>query len=90
MATTVEIGHNVRRWTTFEIKDATAEEVALLHQYEQGDYNEAVFSMLAAMDAAGRLVEVEFSIEQNAEVFSEHVDPNIIGVDDATSQGGTA
>jgi hypothetical protein len=79
---TVQIGHNVRRYVTFEIKDATPDEILLLRDAEQNDWQPEVYALLSSMDEAGRLTEVEEDYEDGPEVFSEHAEPNIIGVED--------
>jgi hypothetical protein len=79
---TVEIGHNVRRYVTFEIKDATPDEILRLKEAEQNDWQPEVYALLSAMDEAGRLTEVEEYHEDGPEVFSEHAEPNIISVED--------
>jgi hypothetical protein len=71
---TVEIGHDVRRWTTFTVADATPEEVEIL----QGD-DEAAFTLLRQMDAANRLSPAGEHDEDNPDPFSqEHAAAAII------------
>lgn len=79
---TVEVGYNVRRWTTFQIKDATPEELEVLSGAVQNDYQPEPFTLLTEMEAAGRLTEIDSSTETGGEQFTRYVDPNIIEVDE--------
>jgi hypothetical protein len=74
---TIEVAYNTREYVTFQIKDATPEEVEILRDAEQGDYQSKAFTLLTEMAEAGRL----FDDEVAPEIFSEHVDPNIISVE---------
>lgn len=82
--TSFEIGYNRRHWVTFDIKDATPEEIALLRQHEQSDYSEEVFTMLSKMSEDGRLSDpYDESSEDMPQYFDEHQEPNIISVEEA-------
>lgn len=79
---TVEVGFNIRKWTTFQIADVTPEELETLSAAVQCDYQREPFRLLEEMDKAGRLTEIDSSYESGGETFARDVDPNIIGVDE--------
>ncbi|QIQ63675.1 hypothetical protein SEA_NIKE_95 [Microbacterium phage Nike] len=65
MSATVEIGYDVRHWVTFEIKDATPEEIEIL----ENDDEESI-ELAAAMWKARRLTEVDEHEEDGANYFN--------------------
>ena len=77
---TVEIGYDRRCYVTFEIKDATPEEIAQIEQAVQNDYDEETFALLRKMDAEGRLTQLSEDHEDGPEVFVQYVHPNIIDI----------
>lgn len=81
MSATVEIGYDVRHWVTFEIKDATPEELEIL---ENDD--EASIELAAAMWKAKRLKEVDEHEEDGADYFDTETSGIIEVIADADAE----
>jgi hypothetical protein len=75
--TTVQLGHNLRAWSTFTVKDPTPEEIATLQEED----DESV-ALLKKLDADGRLHLESVDYEENPELFAEHADPSITNFDE--------
>lgn len=76
MSVTVQVGYNHRTWVSFEIKDATPEEITTL---ARGDEEEAI-ALAAQMDEAGRLTRVEEERDECPEIFTSAVECSILDV----------
>jgi len=69
----ITIGHDVRRWTTYVLKDATEEELEALA--EDGP---ELATKLREWDAAGRLEEDYYDDDETANPWDEGADPALI------------
>jgi len=72
----VEIGHDVRRWTTYSVTDPTDEELATLRE----GADEAV-DLLQRMEAAGRAEGAGWTDEENPDPFDWDLDPAVVSVE---------
>lgn len=75
---TIEVGHDVRHWTTYEVKDAAPGEVEEL--YDLPEFDQA--NILRALDDAGRLVWVSDDHDDNPDAFGDHASPAITNYND--------
>lgn len=76
MGIKVEIGHNVRHWTTFEVEHPTPDEAAVLMGEDEG----AILALLERLGDEDRLVWVAETDDDNATYFTEGDQPGVIGV----------
>ena len=76
--TSIVVGTNVRAWITFDVADATPEEIAVLSKL---DSDEAV-ALATDLDNAGRLTEINCQYEDNPPVWEKQAGPAVIGIDD--------
>lgn len=74
-ATQVEIGYNKRCWAVFTVKDATAEETAILSR--EGDTDE-VTDLLRHLDAEERLIFISEKQDDNPTYVQEWDEPHIV------------
>lgn len=72
---TIQVGYNLRSWVSYEVKDATPEEVEILLRDD-----EAAIALGAELDEAGRLIEQSTDHDDNPEIWSSAVDASIIDV----------
>jgi hypothetical protein len=72
---TIQVGYNLRSWVSYEVKDATPEEIEIL----RGD-DDAALALGMELDEAGRLIEQSTDHDDNPEIFTEAVDASIIDV----------
>lgn len=68
------LGHDVRHWTTFEVKDATEAEAAILEEIESPQ----ALELAASMHAAGRLEVSKEEVDTIPDYWSESYDPVVI------------
>lgn len=70
----VEIGHNIRAWTTFVVADATPEEAEVL-----GDLgSERAVTLLAELYKAGRAKEDGFHTDDDPAYFDPPAEADVI------------
>jgi hypothetical protein len=73
----VELGANIRSWTTFTIKDATEEEIATLARMDT-----AAVGLLQRLEHTGRAEVTDTTYEDAPPVFDTVAAPDIIGITD--------
>lgn len=70
----VETGYDKRCWVTWQVKDATPEEIEIL----DGNEDDAL-ELVRQLDAADRLEYVSENQDDNPDYFSEYASPGVIG-----------
>jgi hypothetical protein len=71
--TTIVIGYDTRTWTTFDVKDATPEEVEIL-----AEQSEESVKLAQKLEADGRLAEINTQEEAGVDKFESHRDPQVV------------
>jgi hypothetical protein len=72
---TLVIGHDVRTWTHYEVKDATPEEIEIL----SGE-DDAALELARKLDAEERLVEVDEHSDDAHDPLGEFSHPAVVDV----------
>lgn len=80
MSTTITIGADVRHWITYEVKDATPEEIAILERGWWNEDSEAI-PLLREMRDAGRLERFGEDSDSYADHFSAESNSAITAVE---------
>jgi hypothetical protein len=76
--TSIVVGTNVRTWITYDVADATPEEVAVLSNLDSPE----ALALAIDLDNAGRLTEINCQYEDNPSVWTEEDQPAVIEIDD--------
>lgn len=75
---TITVGYNKRCWATFEVKDPTPEEIAILE--ERGSDSDEVTDLLRHLEAEERLIFQSEDQDDNPTYFQEWDEPSVIMV----------